>query len=79
MPLNIINLFKEIQKKKQVENPDYVPLNIACVFSPPSQLIAKDGTNKVKKMQLILSNSRRFTQEKEDNKQNPEEKKKALN
>jgi hypothetical protein len=25
-------LFKEIQKKKQVENPDYVPLNIACVF-----------------------------------------------
>jgi type I restriction enzyme R subunit len=28
-------LFKEIQKKKQKENPDYVPLNIACVFSPP--------------------------------------------
>jgi len=28
------NLFKEIQKKKQTENPDYVPLNIACVFSP---------------------------------------------
>jgi type I restriction enzyme R subunit len=28
-------LFKEIQKKKQVENPNYVPLNIACVFSPP--------------------------------------------
>src|SRR5690606_11354931 len=26
-------LFKELQKKKQIENPDYVPLNIACVFS----------------------------------------------
>jgi type I restriction enzyme R subunit len=30
------NLFKEIQKKKQTENPNYVPLNIACVFSPPA-------------------------------------------
>jgi type I restriction enzyme R subunit len=44
-------LFKELQKKKlalseaegQEENPDYVPLNIACVFSPPAQLIAKNG------------------------------------
>jgi len=31
------NLFKEIQKKKQTENPDFVPLNIACVFSPPAE------------------------------------------
>src|SRR5690606_15243521 len=36
-------LFKEIQKNKLTANPEYVPLNIACVFSPPSQLIAKQG------------------------------------
>src|SRR5690606_36301145 len=36
-------LFKQIQKKKQTENSDYQPLNIACVFSPPAQLIAKQG------------------------------------
>ncbi len=34
-------LFKKVQKKKQEDDIDYVPLNIACVFSPPSQLIAQ--------------------------------------
>ena len=29
-------LFKTIQKRKQEENEDYVSLNVACVFSPPS-------------------------------------------
>lgn len=73
------NLFKDIQKKKQTENPDFVPLNITCVFSPPSQLIAKDGDQQsqrnaadVKQLQEDLA------QEREDNKQNPDEKKKAL-
>lgn len=61
------NLFKEIQKKKQAENPDYVPLNIACVFSPPAE-----GNSDIQQIQEDL------TQEKEDNKQNPEEKKAAL-
>jgi type I restriction enzyme, R subunit len=61
------NLFKEIQKKKQTENPDYVPLNIACVFSPPAE-----GNSDIQQIQEDL------TQEKEDNKQNPEEKKAAL-
>src|SRR5690554_1517389 len=42
-------LFKELQKKKQTENPEYVPLNIACVFSPPSQLIAKQGDQQSQK------------------------------
>ncbi|MBN1766907.1 MAG: type I restriction endonuclease subunit R [Prolixibacteraceae bacterium] len=69
-------LFKELQKKNQDENPDYVQLNIACVFSPPAQLIAKNGDQKnaadIKQLQEDL------VQEKEDNKQNPEEKKKAL-
>lgn len=61
------NLFKEIQKKRLAENPDYVPLNIACVFSPPAE-----GNTDIQQIQEDL------TQEKEDNKQNPEEKKAAL-
>jgi type I restriction enzyme R subunit len=72
-------LLKEIQKKKLAENSDYDFLNIACVFSPPAQLIAKEGDQQsqrnaadIKQLQEDLS------QEKEDNKQNPEEKKKAL-
>jgi len=61
------HLFKEIQKKKQTENPNYVPLNIACVFSPPAE-----GNSDIQQIQEDL------TQEKEDNKQKPEEKKAAL-
>jgi type I restriction enzyme R subunit len=61
------NLFKEVQKKKHTENPDYIPLNIACVFSPPAE-----GNSDIQQIQEDL------TQEKEDNKQNPEEKKAAL-
>lgn len=72
-------LFKEIQKKKKAENPDYVPLNIACVFSPPAQLIAKDGDqNSQKNADDVKQLQEDLTQEKEDNKQNPEEKKKVL-
>ena len=61
------NLLKEIQKKKQTENPNYIPLNIACVFSPPAE-----GNSDIQQIQEDL------TQEKEDNKQKPEEKKAAL-
>jgi type I restriction enzyme, R subunit len=61
------NLLKEIQKKKHTENPNYVTLNIACVFSPPAE-----GNSDIQQIQEDL------TQEKEDNKQKPEEKKAAL-
>lgn len=72
-------LFKKIQKKEQNENPDYVPLNIACVFSPPAQLIAKEGDQQSQKNAADVKQLQEdLTQEKEDNKQNPEEKKKAL-
>ncbi len=72
-------LFKETQKKKKAENPDYVPLNIACVFSPPAQLIAKQGDQQSQKnADDIKQLQEDLAQEKEDNKQNPEEKKKAL-
>lgn len=72
-------LFKEIQKKKQVENPNYVPLNIACVFSPPSQLISNNGDQQAQKNAADIKQLQEdLTNEREDNKQNPEEKKQAL-
>lgn len=77
--IGFYQLFKKAQKKKQTENPDYVPLNIACVFSPPSQLIAKNGDQQsLKNAADIKQLQEDLVQEKEDNKQNPEEKKKAL-
>ena len=60
-------LFKEIQTLRQAQDPNYVPLKIACVFSPPAE-----GNTDIQQIQEDL------TQEKEDNKQNPEEKKAAL-
>lgn len=72
-------LFKEVQKKKKSESPEYVPLNIACVFSPPSQLIAKQGDQQSQKNAVDIKQLQEdLAQEREDNKQNPEEKKKAL-
>ena len=72
-------LFKEIQQKKLAENPDFKPLNIACVFSPPAQLIAKNGDQQSQKNAADIKQLQEdLAQEKEDNKQNPEEKKKAL-
>lgn len=72
-------LFKEIQKKKQVENPNYIPLNIACVFSPPSQLISNNGDQQAQKNAADIKQLQEdLTTEREDNKQNPEEKKQAL-
>lgn len=68
------NLFKEIQvekieeyKNSQNGDADFIPLNIACVFSPPA-----DGNKDVQQLQEDLQ------QEKEDNKVEPEKKKKAL-
>ena len=72
-------LFKTIQSIRQTQDSEYQPLNIACVFSPPSQLIAKDGDQQSQKnAEDIKQLQEDLIQEKEDNKQNPEEKKKAL-
>ena len=61
------NLFKEVQAERQAEDPDFMPLNIACVFSPPAE-----GNKDVKQLQEDLP------QEKADNEQEPEKKKAAL-
>lgn len=60
-------LFKDIQAKKIEEDENFIPLNIACVFSPPAE-----GNKDVQQLQEDLQ------QEKEDNKVEPEKKKKAL-
>ena len=59
-------LFKEVQE--EYSDADFIPLNVACVFSPPA-----DGNNDVKQLQEDLM------QEKEDNKHDPDKKKEALN
>ena len=73
------HLFKEIQQKRAAEDPGFEPLHIACVFSPPAQLLAKEGDAQSKKNAADIRQLQEdLSQEKEDNKQNPEEKKKAL-
>lgn len=72
-------LFKVLQKNKQEENPDYVPLNIACVFSPPAQLMGKEGDGQSQKNVADIKQLQEdLTQERQDNQYHPEEKKKAL-
>ncbi|MDZ7631596.1 MAG: type I restriction endonuclease subunit R [Gemmatimonadaceae bacterium] len=60
-------LFKTMQAEKQAADPDFKPLNIACVFSPPAE-----GDKDVKQIQEDLP------QEKADNEEDPEGKKAAL-
>lgn len=77
--IDYYKLFKSVQQKKKQADEQYMPLNIACVFSPPAQLIAKDGDQQSQKNAADIKQLQEdLTQEKEDNKQNPEEKKKAL-
>lgn len=72
-------LFKEIQAKRAEENPDFRPLNIACVFSPPAQLIAKEGDQQSQKNAADIKQLQEdLAQEKEDNQHDPEGKKQAL-
>lgn len=60
-------LFAEVQYAKHLAAPDYQPLNIACVFSPPAE-----GNADVKQIQEDLP------REKQDNEEDPEGKKAAL-
>ena len=61
------SLFATIQAEKQSADPDFHPLNIACVFSPPAE-----GHKDVQQIQEDLP------QEREDNAVEPEKKKEAL-
>jgi len=59
--------FKEIQASRIAADPEFRPLNIACVFSPPAE-----GDPDVRQLQEDL------LQEVEDNKVDPDAKKQAL-
>ena len=59
--------FSKLQAERQAEDPDYVPLKVAAVFSPPAE-----GNRDVRQIQEDLP------QEKEDNRHDPEGKKAAL-
>ncbi len=62
------NLFKEAQQNFiDADDSEFMPLNIACVFSPPAE-----GNKDVQQIQEDLP------QEKEDNKKEPDKKKQAL-
>jgi type I restriction enzyme R subunit len=65
--IDYYDLFKSIQAKKQANDDNFLPLNIACVFSPPA-----DGNKDVQQIQEDLP------QEKADNEQDPDKKKAAL-
>jgi type I restriction enzyme R subunit len=72
-------LFKETQSKYMIKNPEFISLNIACVFSPPSHLIAKEEDSQSQKNAADVKQLQEdLLQEKLDNLTNPEEKKKAL-
>ncbi|GAB4209137.1 MAG: type I restriction endonuclease subunit R [Bacteroidia bacterium] len=60
-------LFVQTQHAASLQDRDFIPLNIACVFSPPAE-----GNKDVQQLQEDLE------QEKADNKIEPEKKKKAL-
>ena len=60
-------LFKTTQAERQAADPEFAPLNVAAVFSPPGDVSAD-----VRQIQEDLP------QERADNQQDPEEKKKAL-
>ncbi len=72
-------LFKETQKQRKEASDDFIPLNIACVFSPPAQLLAKEGDQQSQKNAADIKQVQEdLQQEKIDNQTDPEEKKKAL-
>jgi type I restriction enzyme R subunit len=60
-------LFRTMQAEKGAADPEFKPLNVACVFSPPA-----DGDPDVKQIQEDLP------QEQADNEEDPEGKKAAL-
>ncbi len=66
-PSSTTSCSRRLQAERQAADPEFVPLNVAAVFSPPGDVSAD-----VRQIQEDLP------QERDDNQQDPEEKKKAL-
>ncbi len=66
--IKYFQVFKKLQEELQADDPEFRPLNIAAVFSPPAE-----GNKDVRQIQEDL------LQEKKDNRHEPEKKKFALN
>jgi type I restriction enzyme R subunit len=82
--IEYFELFDTLQAQKKLEEPNFDPLNVACVFSPPAQ-IAKDsdinaagGGNSNKNAADIKQLQDDLPQESADNQEEPEKKKTAL-
>ena len=69
--IEYVQCFQEIQEKKAAADPTFVPLNVACIFSPPPSP-AKDTKFAGEDLAEDLP------QEQEDNKQDPDKKRDAL-
>ena len=80
--IEYVEQFKSQQAKKLAEDENFQPLNIACVFSPPAQAPKEKEDTDVKSTDKNLKDIKQLqdelTQEKEDNKVEPEKKKAAL-
>lgn len=75
-------LFKQTQAKKQTEDEDYTPLNIACVFSPPALPPQNKNGEESKKAEKNYKDIKQLQeglpQEEADNRIDPEQKMVAL-
>jgi type I restriction enzyme, R subunit len=65
--IEYVELFKTVQQQRQAADPEFIPLKVAAVFSPPAE-----GNADVKQLQEDLP------QELADNRKQPDEKKAAL-
>ena len=70
--------FKNIQAQRKATDENFIPLNIACVFSPPATVKEDEDQNSKKNTADISQLQEDLPQEKADNSVKPEEKKLAL-
>jgi len=73
------DLFNTMQAEREAKDGNFLPLNIACVFSPPAQATPGDtGNRNEKNVADIRQLQEDLPQEKADNEEAPDEKKAAL-
>ena len=70
--------FKDIQARYLEDDESYTPLNIACVFSPPTTTLADNHNQNIQNIKDIKQLQEDLPQEKADNSIEPDKKKHAL-